>query len=195
MKSEHTVIHTATAHITVVSIGPGGRWTLTQKTTNAHRTFWAPVYAPMGFTGWAAIRPWVQEKVLSAGSQDSAVVSSAQKQSQGLNNRSRRTGGQIDSQTMYSLCLSSKIFLIIWKLTDSSLMAAHSHAAPPQQHGSDVPWAAKCLLWKVCRQLLCLPKSTAVVPQCLFWRDCCQVIQINTRKTQAPLPALLFPLC
>lgn len=56
----------------------------------------------------------VKEFVLSAGSQDSAGVSSAQKQSQGpVNNHSRRTRGQINTECMYFPSTGCKIFLII----------------------------------------------------------------------------------
>lgn len=52
------------------------------------------MFAPVSFIGWAAIQPWPQESGLSAGSQDSAGVSSAQKQSQGpINNSSGKTQG------------------------------------------------------------------------------------------------------
>lgn len=62
---------------------------------------------------------------------------------------------------------------------DLSLPATYSHAPHSQQRGSGTPWAAKCPLWKPQRQSVC-SLTTAPVLHFLFWRDRCQVIQINT---------------
>lgn len=142
--------------------------------------------APVGFIGWAAIQPWVQESGLSAGSQDSAGVSSAQRRSQGpINNHSRGTQGQVNSKTVYSplhwqLDLPHRII--------TRPLLAHGGASTRTSASATWEWHAlgcKCLLWIRRRQLERSPKTTAVVPQCRFWRDCCQVIQINTWRKAA----------
>lgn len=147
-------------------------------------------------TGWALIQPRVQECVLSAGSQSPACVSSAQRQSQGpKNSRSRGTQGQINSEAAYGLLsIPAEILLIILKAKqnmDLSLPATYSHAPRSQQRGSDTPWAAKCPLWKPQRQSV-RSLTTALVLQFLFWRDRCQVIQINTWGGGQPFFPLLF---
>lgn len=59
-----------------------------------------------------------------------------------INKHSRRTQGQINSETMYLPCSGCKIFLNTYKLAWSLLMAVHSHAPPLQRRWSDTPWAA-----------------------------------------------------
>lgn len=111
----YTALH---ARIRNVSSDTDGQLVDTQSDAHTHslHTFPEHVCTPVAFIGWAAIQPWVQESGLSACSQDSAGVSSAQKRSQGpIKNHSRRTWrtlGQINSKTMYSPRTSSKIFLI-----------------------------------------------------------------------------------
>lgn len=76
---------------------------------------------------------------------------------------------------------------------DLSLPATHSHAPHSQQRGSGTPWAAKRPLWKPQRQSV-RSLTTALVLQFLFWRDRCQVIQINTWGGTALFsPAFHFP--
>lgn len=99
MRSMHTITCTTHTHITI-----------SLEESRCLHTFPEPVSASADFIGWAAIHPWVQEYILSTGSQDSAGVSTAQKQSQGpVHNHSRRIQVQINSETMYSQCPSSKI--------------------------------------------------------------------------------------
>lgn len=81
------------------------------------------------------------------------------------------------------------------KKEDVSLAATYSYAPRPQQHGSGAPPAAKCPLWKLQRQSLRSLTTTALVLQFLFWRDRCQVIQINTwgGGGQPLFPCFPFP--